>query len=205
MFKKVAKSTRWEGSSWDEVFERKLSFIELIRHLISNRYLILAILKNQPSKMLEIGAGSGALSAFFSQFFSLTFSIDNNIKIISRCNKLYRNRRHKLFFMCCDAFKLPFKRDAFDVVFSEGFFEHFSADNIKLLLREQLRVGKYVIFIVPNKYYGRQDLGNENLWSKEAWEKILSGFNLVKSKNCNFINLNNLFKSTHYLAIIQKK
>ena len=84
-------------------------------------------------------------------------------------------------FKKADAFNLPFDDDSFDVCFSQGFLEHFSDDDIRKLLREQLRVSRKVLFSVPSFWYPRQDFGDERLMKKEDWLRILSEFKLEKA------------------------
>ena len=57
------------------------------------------------------------------------------------------------FFLCGDCFKLPFKDNTFDLVWSQGLIEHFK--NPKEIIKEHLRVCKKngkVLISVPYKY-----------------------------------------------------
>jgi len=51
----------------------------------------------------------------------------------------------------CDAFHLPFKDDAFDVVFSEGLHEHFEVEDVVGLVAECSRVARFQIIDVPTR------------------------------------------------------
>jgi hypothetical protein len=81
-------------------------------------------------------------------------------------------------FVYCDAFKLSekFMKNEFDVVYSQGFFEHFSDKKINTLIKEQLIIGKTVIFSVPSNFYPKKDFGNERLLSINEWKEILKDF-----------------------------
>ncbi len=77
-----------------------------------------------------------------------------------------------------DAFRLSetFRRDEFEVTFSQRFFEHFSDEDIGKLIREQLTVSPIVIFSVPSKWYGVRDFGNERLMTAGEWNSGAQGF-----------------------------
>ena len=65
--------------------------------------------------------------------------------------------------------------------FHRVFFEHFTDDDIRKLLKEQLRVSRKALFSVPSLWYPRQDFGDERLMKKEDWLRILSEFKLEKA------------------------
>jgi ubiquinone/menaquinone biosynthesis C-methylase UbiE len=82
-----------------------------------------------------------------------------------------------------DAFHLGFPDDFFDAAFSQGFFEHFSEEEIALLLEEQTRVARHVVISVPNHAYRVRDFGNERLLSRQQWEELFErlGYRLLTS------------------------
>jgi SAM-dependent methyltransferase len=128
-----------------------------------------------------VGSGSGALSIFLSHLGYKIISIDDDKGVlnIARQNNAYLNG--KVTFQKADAYRLPFKDNSFDLCFSQGFFEHFDDEDIRKLVREQLRVAKVIIFSVPTFWYPRQDFGDERLMEKEDWQEILSQFNIEKA------------------------
>lgn len=123
-------------------------------------------------------------------------------------NKIFSG---KVKFLKRDAFRSGFKNNSFDMVCHQGFLEHFSDEEIVILLREQLRVAPVVVFSVPNNHYGHKDKGDERLLSKREWEKILSDFNVAESKNYHtlprreFKHLIPWLRPTMYLAKIRRK
>jgi hypothetical protein len=102
-------------------------------------------------------------------------------------------------FVYCDVFRLSekFMKDEFDVVFSQGFFEHFDDNEINTLLKEELEVGKVVIFSVPSNFYPRKDFGDERLLSSGDWRKILKDFhiNFVRYYGPQILDIKNLIKN----------
>ncbi len=104
-----------------------------------------------------------------------------------------------------DAFNLPFADGAYDVAFSQGFFEHFEDADIENLLREQARVARRVVFSVPNAAYGVQDFGNERLLTKPAWDGLISrsGLRLLDSQDYAPIRRHRRDRvAVHYLAVV---
>ena len=148
--------------------------------LNAHRNLFEEIINLDPKKILEVGTGSGSMSIFLSHIGYDVTAIDNNKKILENAKKLSEKLNGKVSFVYCNAFKLSetFNRNEFDVVFSQGFFEHFNDDEIRKLLQEQLKVGKIIIYSVPSNYYHQKDFGNERLLSPKQWNKILKGFNV---------------------------
>ena len=108
-------------------------------------------------------------------------SIDNNDGVLKIAQHNNANFKGEVTFKKADAFNLPFDDNSFDICFSQGFFEHFADDDIRKLLRKQLRVSKKVLFSVPSFWYPRQDFGDERLMKKEDWLRILSEFKLEKA------------------------
>jgi len=106
-------------------------------------------------------------------------SVDNDREVLKYAEKNCKGLSGAAEFREEDAFKMSFNDNSFDVAFSQGFFEHFSDDDIRTLLKEQLRVAKKVVFSVPTAYYRNRDFGNERLLSIKKWRDILKGFNVV--------------------------
>jgi len=169
---------------WQQYYkERPVSLERFIDNIWDHKPFLVEITSSakKNKEILEVGSGSGALSAFLSHLGYKTISIDNDEGVlnIARQNNAYLNG--KVTFQKADAYRLPFRDNSFDVCFSQGFFEHFEDKDIKELLKEQLRVAKVVIFSVPTFWYPRQDFGDESLMKKEDWLQILSPFNVEKA------------------------
>jgi len=141
------------------------------------------IIKMHPRNILEVGIGKGWMSIILGLLGLKVTGIDNSDYLIYSANrriqKIHLNRH--ISFILGDAFKLSdifSKREEakFDCCFSQGFFEHFSDEQIKALISEQLKIAKVVIFSVPSNFYPRKDFGDERLLSLEEWGKILKDF-----------------------------
>jgi len=110
----------------------------------------------------------------------------------------------RVLYSISDATNLPFKNKDFDLVFSQGFFEHFGDKKIRRLIKEQLRISNTVVLSVPNENYSHKDLGDERLMPKTDWERILSPFNIVISKNYDDLRKIHKKDKHHYIAKIKE-
>ncbi len=119
-----------------------------------------------------LGIGSGR--AFTENLFSkdkFVIASDRSAKLIHVTKKHAKNTKA---FMACDGFKLPFKTQSFECVFSQGLLEHFNLKAVILLLKEMGRVGETVVFSVPLDKYKGQVFGKEYRRKPEEWLVILS-------------------------------
>ena len=171
--------------SWEAYYAPELTWYRHVRNVLHHLPMFRAIWRLRPRRVLEVGAGSGSHSIVLSYFCPRVVSIDLSRPLIERCRKHNRRLRGRAKFVAMDAFRLAFPADAFDVAFSQGFFEHFSDDEIGRLLDEQSRVARYVVLSVPNRSYAVRDFGDERLLSREEWEQLLGrlGYRLLVSKD----------------------
>lgn len=198
--------------SWDQFYSQKFDVEYLVKNTFFHLELFTAIWEKSPKKILEVGLGTGSMSIFFSYLGCDVTGLDNDKNILKKAGNLSRKLNGRVKFVYGGAFKLPFKDQSFDVVFHQGFLEHFSDEQIIKLLDEQIRVGRIVVFSVPNNFYPTKDFGDERLLSKKYWDKLISAnFKLIKSKNYNPVRIR-LFQKipykivhTMYFAKITKK
>lgn len=169
--------------NWEGYYSKPVSTEHYISDVSNHRPFLFEIIRSQSRKgrLLEVGSGSGVLSIFLSQPDYEVISIDNNDGVLSiaRDNNTALNGRGT--FIKADAHSLPFPDDSFQICFSQGFFEHFPDHAIGMLLAEQLRVAKVVIFSVPTSWYPLREFGDERLMKREDWLKILHGFKVDKA------------------------
>lgn len=106
------------------------------------------------TRLLEAGCGSSTTSLYFTpkikEFVGL--DISEEALRISR-QKAKEKGIHNARFVKGDCFKMPFKDNSFDIVWSQGLLEHF--DNSKDILKEKMRVckrGGIIITSVPAKW-----------------------------------------------------
>jgi len=169
--------------SWSKYYNKDVKINEFLGNLYSHKEFLTCILNYEPKKVLEIGCGTAGMSIFLSYLGLDITAIDNDKNLLKKQKEIIKKFNSRVNLQYADAFSLPFKDNSFDLVFHQGFFEHFSNQEIYKLLKEQLRVSKIVVFSVPNNFYPQKDFGNERLMSKKQWEEILKDFKLELSTN----------------------
>jgi 2-polyprenyl-3-methyl-5-hydroxy-6-metoxy-1,4-benzoquinol methylase len=166
--------------SWEEVYVKESGIRQHLGSLYTHSLLFDHILNAKPRTILEVGTGSGIMGIFLSLLGYEVWAIDNNQAVLERAQGLGLSFGSRVKYSLVDAFSLKqaFQEKSFDLVFSQGFFEHFNDEQIKLLLKQQLSISSKVFFSVPSMYYPLRDIGNERLLSIARWKRMLLNFNI---------------------------
>lgn len=181
-FKNQGKNMPPEDShqSWDQFYSTVDSFEEYANAPHIKHFLKTVLNYWHDGKILEVGTGTGYMSIWLSRSFPYNevMALDQNKEIVRRAAYMNGALSGKVAFCEGSAFNLAslFPNERFDVIFHQGFLEHFSDEEIIALLEQQLRLAHYVIFSVPSKFYPRIDFGDERLMELEDWLKILAPF-----------------------------
>jgi len=174
---------------WEQFYQqRDRDIADLLSNITAHKEFIKTITDNAPienakeSHLLEVGTGTGDMCIFMSWLGYKVTSIDNNEGVLQNVkSRSLMRTASTLKLLNQDAFNLSFSDKLFDVAFSQGFFEHFSNEDIVQLVKEQARVAKKVIFSVPSFQYPQKDFGNERLMRLDEWLTILKDFRISKS------------------------
>ena len=156
----------YAGSGSLEYYERHTQ----IHELFLNRILALS-----PKRVLEAGCGSGIMSVFFSKRGIQCVAADRDREVLNHAQKTNETLGGRVRFMEQDIFRSSFRDNEFDVVFSQGVLEHFSDEQIRKTIAEQLRLAPKVWASVPCKFYNHRDFGDERLLTELEWRKLLNG------------------------------
>jgi len=172
---------RMISRSWHEYYNKDSSIGVHLNSLAGHACLLEEVIRQNPKRILEVGSGTGVMAVFFSWLGYGVVSVDNNRGVLDQAERLNRDLNGHSKYKLADAFELSseFARDSFDVAFSQGFFEHFSDQEIHQLVTQQLAVANCVIFSVPSKYYGVREYGNERLLLPTEWRVVLKEFSNV--------------------------
>ncbi|MFA5967361.1 MAG: class I SAM-dependent methyltransferase [Patescibacteria group bacterium] len=170
-------------SDWSEYYAAGLELDSYIRNLYGQREFLAEIVATNSQKILEVGAGTGAMSIFLSQLGLDVTTLDNDPAVLKGAEKARQEFGGHNQIVAGDAFKLPFPDNSFDLIFHQGLLEHFTNVQIQQLLDEQLRVAPLVILSVPNANYPRRDFGNERLLRKKDWENVLRPYQVKMNRD----------------------
>lgn len=162
--------------SWSDYYKNHHQM--RISNIILHWPYLLSIWKEHPKRILEIGCGPADHSVFLSKKMSNTqFTLlDNDPGIVKWLKEKYANRFEVI---SCDITSekdvthLNFKKNTFDVVYSQGLMEHFEEKEFIKIIEHFLPYSKKTIFSVPSDKYPDQDFGNEILRTKKELADIL--------------------------------
>ncbi len=180
---------------WFHHYAKKYGYIIItekdIQKSIKNDEPFVGIVKKyikQGSKILETGCGLGRLAISLSLQGFKVLAIDNEKNILKAAKINCYNFGRDIKLELADMFEIDrrFKGYKFDAVTHGGVLEHFSDNQIKILLNKQFKIAPLIIFSVPikserNKFYFKNDkMGHRNLWNKNQWVKFLRNYYTVK-------------------------
>jgi glycosyltransferase involved in cell wall biosynthesis/2-polyprenyl-3-methyl-5-hydroxy-6-metoxy-1,4-benzoquinol methylase len=181
----VAADLNRDDSRWAQIYQRvSLSQIPAHFQTFTNmpflaRYLETVQACCSPgSRALETGVGFGYGAIWLSLRGALATGIDYSQEIVDRANRINQCLNGSAYFYYGDMFRLKeYAHGTYDVIFHQGVLEHFSDEEIRAILAQQLEIGRQVVFSVPSVYYPyEKEFGNERNLSLEAWEKILTDY-----------------------------
>ena len=105
-------------------------------------------------KVLDAGCGSGFFSKYFIDRGCETYSLDFSEQALELARKMTSDKSEQ--YLCEDLLNEEFalrNESKFDVIFSDGLFEHFNTEEQNRLFSNFLIMNKgYIITFVPNKY-----------------------------------------------------
>src|SRR5688500_6578520 len=128
--------------------------------------------------MLEVGGGPAICLVVLNQLYEYTpWAIDSDLTMLRMALdniSTYSNIALLCRLVCASTLPLLFQMRAFKVAYSQGLLEHFSDENIDVIVKEVLRVAKIFVVSVPSVYFNsREQLkGDERLLTKDRWDKM---------------------------------
>ncbi len=139
-----SKKNKISNSIYDQIARvyRKYIMINMFDHFMKKSF-------SSGSTLLHAGCGGGYVDRCIEDYATIT-ALDNS----SNALEIYKkNHGEKCNVVLGDIFHLPFEDKTFDGVYNQGVMEHFSEEEIKVILSEFKRIlrddGKIVIFWPP--------------------------------------------------------
>src|SRR3990167_5263937 len=171
-----------ENSNWNEWYSTKNRLPinrekeQEIRHKLMFQEISKLIDEIDIDTIIEVGIGTGKMMKTLKKISGKhirPIGVDISEKLLQQA----KEDEPASNFVQADTFTLPFsnKNRQHALVFHQGLIEHFNYENIIRMLREQLRVAKYVVFSVPslNYIFPKGLRGDERLLSLNGWLTIL--------------------------------
>jgi SAM-dependent methyltransferase len=126
-----------------------------------------------PARILEVGTGTGALAILLAAYGYNVVGIDRQPVIVESAKELAAHFRVACHFEVGDGFDLSGYANQFDVAFSGGVLEHFTAAEATALLRQQSVAARFVMAIVPTWYALQNDPTTEPTHARRIWRPEL--------------------------------
>lgn len=210
----------WYEIYVDEINE-KGSIINYVNDKIKTKKNLIDLIKKYSpnNKIIEAGSGTGVLSIYLSSigFDSLAIDIDKDILNLSKKIAKEYGAKNKPTFRIDSILSLEYKKNEFDVSFSNGVLEHFSDKEIIQTLKKQMKIAKTVIVGIPTKYFDDDEAmyGDERFLKIKYWREIIAkaGGEIIEEKSCHYLtkpkiilNFKKYFRPYPYrLFVIRKK
>jgi 2-polyprenyl-3-methyl-5-hydroxy-6-metoxy-1,4-benzoquinol methylase len=151
-------------------------------------------------RLLEAGSGSSALALHFSRRNYEVTAIDDDPLMVLRARHISSHLGGYARILCMgfDDFD-ALRRDAFDVAFSQGTFEHWDNAAVRHHLERQLQVARHVVLSTPSVHWPHRDFVNERKMSADEWKTILS------SVDADLVHLGAYRRDQHILAALRRR
>lgn len=186
--------------SWYEVYlkdiEKKGTLENYVDDKIKNKKVLINLIKkySKKNKLIESGSGTGVLSTYMASLGYNVTGIDIDEDILKLSKKIAKNynSKNKPNFQKKSIFELDYKKNTFDVSFSNGVLEHFTNEQIIDTLKQQMKIAKIVIFGIPTKYFNQEEAmyGDERYMSYKFWRNLINdaGGIVLEEKSMHYMN-----------------
>lgn len=152
----TSRQKNFISDTWDKVAESYDFFAQTQPDYLSNYYhLTKNIGKLKNKKILEVGSGSGQVSAYLASKGASVYLVDISEKSLEFSKNFFKVKKLPVYLYKQDAFKMKFKDESFDFVWNSGVLEHYDDEHKLAMLKEMLRLvkkGGKLIVCVPNSF-----------------------------------------------------
>lgn len=203
-----------------EEIKLKKDLSHYVDYKIKNKKKLINLIKKyaKNKKILEAGSGTGIISTYMASIGYDVTELDINDKILKLAKDISENyiKKGRPKFIKKDLFKMNFKNNEFDVIFSNGVLEHFSDEEIKKILSLELEQAKYVIVGIPTRFFKPEEAmhGDERYLKIKYWRNLFDSVDATILEETSYhymtfkeklLNLNKLFKIKPFWVFVLKK
>lgn len=142
-----------------------------------NKFIDKVIKYAEDGNILEAGCGTGLMAGYLQAKGLKVTALDLSQKVLDYAE--YIAKKSNIIVPCKyqkgDILKLKYKKNEFNVSYSNGVLEHFTDKEIITTLKQQMNISKYVIFGVPSTYFNMNEkmLGNERSLTLNEWKNLI--------------------------------
>ena len=209
---------------WYDLYLEEIKLKKDLKHYvdykIKNKKKLIKLIKKyaKNKKILEAGSGTGIISTYMASIGFDVTELDIDDKILGLAKDISKNyiKKGRPKFIKKDLFKMNFKKNEFDVIFSNGVLEHFSDEEIKKILSLELEQAKYVIVGIPTRFFTEKEAmhGDERYLKIKYWIKLFKEVNadILEESSYHYmtlkeklLNIDKLFKIKPFWIFILKK
>ena len=170
-------------------------------------------------KVIEMGCGTGLMAGYLQKLGLEVVALDLSQPVLDYACRIAKqsNIISPCKYQQGDILNLEYRKNSFDVSYSNGVLEHFNDEEIIKILKQQMNISKYVIFGIPSTYFDMSEkmLGNERGLTLKEWLTLIdkAGGKLVEQTSFHYYKLyrrifevKKWFKpKAFWLFIIEKK
>ncbi len=127
---------------FNSIYGGTSAYLRLLRRIAPSR--------SEPISILDLGTGTSDLLESVRQRWTraCVVGLDRSVRHLAYGAEIGRSAVHRV---AGDAFSLPFRDDAVDVVTSSHFFHHFSPDENVNILTESLRIARRCVLVTDTR------------------------------------------------------
>jgi 2-polyprenyl-3-methyl-5-hydroxy-6-metoxy-1,4-benzoquinol methylase len=158
-----------EFSNPDEYFKYKLKY--------KKKFIEKVIKYSKNKKVIETGCGTGLMAGYLQKLGLDVTALDLSQKVLDYAKEIATSSNviAPCKYTKGNILDLKYKKNTFDVSYSNGVLEHFNDEDIIKTLKQQMYISKYVIFGIPSTYFNMNEkmLGNERGLTLKEWKNLI--------------------------------
>ena len=127
----------------------------------------------EPKRILEVGSGSGLISAFFAKHGFEVSLLDISPIAIDIAKSTFRQMQVSGSFVVGDLFRMPFEPESFDLVWNAGVLEHFVGEDRLAALQAMANMTKKGGLVITYNPFAKAAFYRLGKWMGEKrreWE-----------------------------------